>query len=333
MLEMASENDQLNGNDRKEQALACTISSTQRKIDKAKLIGSSKEYMADDDKNAAEEHMYTFVIDPMLLDEEPISAKVEHVPKPMYTTRMTSVTVVEKPNPPKKAKFEPVLLTSSKPNLMAANMETKPKTGSQCNFGSIVIALITNFLAASKDDENDNENDNDTKHKQALTTYFLECWPFLYEDPKTHDTNKIYRLVFMLELIESAHINMIAGFLNVPALNIDALQLKSMQAVIAASAAALKCAFNFAAKPKVFVDDLSTGTSSMKGSNKACKIPLKHNNTDKVWGEYTANTITLVHQCQEAAKKLKSAPVEELKPKGKCPLLSLYLLHINVSSS
>ncbi|KAG1886251.1 hypothetical protein F4604DRAFT_1917975 [Suillus subluteus] len=40
-------------------------------------------------------------------------------------------------------------------------------------------------------------------------------------------------------------------FLNVLALNTDALQLKGMQAVIAASAAALERTFNFTAKPKV----------------------------------------------------------------------------------
>ncbi|KAG2361773.1 hypothetical protein BDR07DRAFT_1485468 [Suillus spraguei] len=43
----------------------------------------------------------------------------------------------------------------------------------------------------------------------------------------------------MIEMIESAHINATAGFLNVQALDTDTLQVKGMQAIIAASAAAL----------------------------------------------------------------------------------------------
>ncbi|KAG2743103.1 hypothetical protein P692DRAFT_20747212 [Suillus brevipes Sb2] len=115
------------------------------------------------------------------------------------------------------------------------------------NFGSTAIALIANFLAASRDDENgdDNDNDNGAEYEQGLATFLLENWAFLYEDPETRDADKIYRSVFMLELIESAHINAIAGFLDVPALNTDALQVKGMQAVIAASAAAVGPTYGF----------------------------------------------------------------------------------------
>lgn len=112
------------------------------------------------------------------------------------------------------------------------------------NFGSTAIALVTNFLAASRDEEND-DNDDGTEYEQGLATFLLENWAFLYEDPETRDADKIYRSVFMLELIESAHINAIAGFLDVPALNTDALQVKGMQAVIAASAAAVGPIYGF----------------------------------------------------------------------------------------
>ncbi|KAG1831212.1 hypothetical protein DFJ58DRAFT_736692 [Suillus subalutaceus] len=67
----------------------------------------------------------------------------------------------------------------------------------------------------------------------------LENWAFLYEDLENRDPNKIYRSVFMIEMIESAHINATAGFLNVPALDTDTLQVKGIQAIIAASAAAV----------------------------------------------------------------------------------------------
>ncbi|KAG2029319.1 hypothetical protein BDR03DRAFT_987833 [Suillus americanus] len=220
----------------------------------------------------------------MLLDKEPISTKVEQVPKPMRTTTKTSVTVAEKLNPPKKAKLEPggawhqrfiptvFLWAGAQPKF--SSIETKkllpalqaifdisfpginhniqpkgPIIGlvdqricSWCsNFGSTAIALITSFLAASRDDENDDNDDdnNGAEYEQGLATFLLKNWAFLYEDPETRDADKIYRSVFMLELIESAHINAIAGFLDVPALDTDALQLKGMQAVIAASAAAV----------------------------------------------------------------------------------------------
>jgi hypothetical protein len=115
------------------------------------------------------------------------------------------------------------------------------------NFGSTAIALIANFLAASRDDENGDDDDDDdgAEYEQGLATFLLENWAFLYEDPETRDADKIYRSVFMLELIESAHINAIAGFLDVPALNTDALQVKGMQAVIAASAAAVGPIYGF----------------------------------------------------------------------------------------
>ncbi|KAG2090358.1 uncharacterized protein F5147DRAFT_780314 [Suillus discolor] len=144
------------------------------------------------------------------------------------------------------------------------------------NFGSTAIALVTNFLATSKDNDIDNDEDEDD-YEQELAASLLENWAFLYEDPDNCDPNKIYRSVFILEMIESAHINATAGSLDVPALNTDALRLNGMQGVIAASAAALERAFNIATKPKNFADTFSTGTSSVKGSIKARKTPLKRN--------------------------------------------------------
>jgi len=79
----------------------------------------------------------------------------------------------------------------------------------------------------------------DTDYEQELAASLLENWAFLYEDPDNCDPNKIYWLVFMMEMIESVHINETARFLNVLALNTDTLQVKGMQAVIVASAAAV----------------------------------------------------------------------------------------------
>ncbi|KAG2029298.1 hypothetical protein BDR03DRAFT_1018589 [Suillus americanus] len=130
----------------------------------------------------------------------------------------------------------------------------------------------------------------------------------------------------MLELIESAHINVIAGFLDVPALDTDALQLKGMQAVIAASAAALERAFNFTAKPKVLKQNNtgskeSTTISAFSEANCGSATSEYYESLKRQGVKYTADTITLVCERQEAVKKLKSAPAKELKPKGEHALL------------
>ncbi|KAG1882421.1 hypothetical protein F4604DRAFT_1921599 [Suillus subluteus] len=148
------------------------------------------------------------------------------------------------------------------------------------NFGSTAMALITNFLATSKDDENEDEDeDNDIDFEQTLAANLLDEWAFLYNDSDVRDPDQIYRSQFMLEMIESAHMNAIAGFLDVPVLNTDDLQLKGMQVVIAACAASLEHALNFVANPKASGDDQSIGTSSAKGSTTKGRriLPLKRN--------------------------------------------------------
>ncbi|KAG1793707.1 uncharacterized protein HD556DRAFT_1476976 [Suillus plorans] len=309
--------------------------------------------------SSSEEDIAPVVVDAELDLLSASEVEIEDVPKPMRTTgtAKTSVSVSVNPNPSKKAKVEPARQDLSKkvktelvsqkkakvdlpskdtdilvpatpqPDLMFADMATKPKTigqwrntdlpsmmledgawrrtfiptvflwaGAQpkfwtieteqllpalqsifdvaypgtnhniqpkgpiiglvnqrlcswrSNFGSTAIALVTNFLAASKADEDDEDEDDTSDFEQVLATNLLEDYAFLYEDPETRDPDQIYRSIFMLEMIEAAHINAIAGFLDVPALNTHGLHLNGMQAVIAACAAALERAFSFAAK-------------------------------------------------------------------------------------
>ncbi|KAG1828768.1 hypothetical protein DFJ58DRAFT_737631 [Suillus subalutaceus] len=122
------------------------------------------------------------------------------------------------------------------------------------NFGSTAIALVADFLATSKDNEDEDE-DEDANFKQTLAAELLQEWAFLYEDPEVRNPGQIYRSEFMLEMIEATHLNAIAGFLDVPAINTDDLQLQGMQAVIAACAASLERALNFVAKPKALDND------------------------------------------------------------------------------
>ncbi|KAG1817410.1 hypothetical protein DFJ58DRAFT_850332 [Suillus subalutaceus] len=205
-----------------------------------------------------------------------------------------------------------------------------------CNFGSIAMALIANFLATSKDDENEDEDEDDNiNFEQTLAANLLDEWAFLYNDPDVHDPDQIYWSEFMLEMIKSAHMNAMAGFLDV---------------VIAACAASLERALNFVAKPKASSNDQSISTSSAKGSTTKGRriLPLKHNKSSgkdstaastfseancglataeyyqslkRRGTKYTMDTISLVCQRQEAIQKLKNAPAEDLKPKARHALL------------
>ncbi|KAG2040102.1 hypothetical protein BDR03DRAFT_1008441 [Suillus americanus] len=233
------------------------------------------------------------------------------------------------------------------------------------NFRSTAIALVANFLTTSKDNE---DEDEDANFEQTLAAELLQEWAFFYEDPEVCDPGQIYRSEFMLEMIKATHLNAIAGFLDVPAINTDDLQLQGMQAVIAACAASLERAFNFVAKPKALDDnDQSIATGSAKGSTKSCRmIPSKCNKSSNKdagtlafseancglattdcyqsltrWGlKYTINIIAMVQQHQEAIQKLKNAPAEDLKPKSEywlfVPFHALcaqyqYRLHTNKS--
>ncbi|KAG1858217.1 hypothetical protein C8R48DRAFT_775164 [Suillus tomentosus] len=86
------------------------------------------------------------------------------------------------------------------------------------NFGLTAITLIANFLAGSKDNKDEDDN-SDADFELTLAADLLDEWVFLYKDPDVHDPDQIYQSEFMLEIIESAHINAIARFLDVPALN------------------------------------------------------------------------------------------------------------------
>ncbi|KAG0692878.1 hypothetical protein DFH29DRAFT_881967 [Suillus ampliporus] len=209
------------------------------------------------------------------------------------------------------------------------------------NFGSTGIALVANFLASSTYDKS--EEDDDFDFEQALAVNLLEQYAFLYENPDTCDHDEIYRSTFMLEMIETAHLNATAGSLDVPALNTHDLQSKGMETIIAACAAALKRAFSFIAKPKED-EDAQTTTDSTKGGSttrKLNKATGKESTAAKAFSEincgatmaeyyesitrrgpqYTADTIDLVRRHQEAAQ-VKNAPIETVKPRGGRALLS-----------
>ncbi|KAG1734388.1 uncharacterized protein EDB91DRAFT_1084050 [Suillus paluster] len=265
-----------------------TVSSTKRPIDSVNLIGSSEDLDATDEynSNTSFDAMLLDDADVMSPEVEPSPKPALRITSKTSVTvhRNPNPPKKAKLEPTSQIMSIPTL---SEPDLMSADTMTRPKGGTQwrktdlppimlvdgiwrrpfsmsliqeliitsnqkapllvCNFGFMSMALVANFLATSKDDED--EDDNDTDFEKTLAASLLEEWAFLYEDPEARDPNQIYQSAFMLEMIDGCHINPISGFLDVPALNTDDLQLKGMQAVIAACAASLEHAFNFVAKP------------------------------------------------------------------------------------
>jgi hypothetical protein len=60
------------------------------------------------------------------------------------------------------------------------------------------MALIANFLATAKDDENKDE-DNDADFEQVLAAKHLNNWAFLYDDPEVCNPNQIYWSEFICQ--------------------------------------------------------------------------------------------------------------------------------------
>ncbi|KAG0695980.1 hypothetical protein DFH29DRAFT_1004963 [Suillus ampliporus] len=173
-------------------------------------------------------------------------------------------------------------------------------------------------MASHRDSESG--DDDNAEFEQALAEALL---------------NEIYRSTFMLEMIETAHVNATTGFL---------------EAIIATCAIALEHAFSYAAIPKVHMDDQGS-TKGSTTSSKACKTPPGipplpafsetncrlataeyYESIVKCGMQYTADIIDLVHQRQDAAQKVKRAPVE-VKSKGGRALLSYCYLLITIQKT
>ncbi|KAG1765448.1 hypothetical protein EDD22DRAFT_951116 [Suillus occidentalis] len=282
----------------------------------------------------ADEDIADVSYDTMVLD-------AAHFMSPEVEPGMGHYKVYKNTNPPKKIKLEPA---TKKMDAPVSPEPTKKLETSGANTNLPPLMLEDD----NEDNDEDNDNDNDANFEQMLAAELLKEWAFLYEDPEVRDPGQIYWSKFMLEMIEATHLNAVAGFLNVPAINTDDLQLQGVQAVIAACAASLKRAFNFVSKPKTLDDDQSIATGSAKGSTKSHRmIPLKCNkSSNKDVGtpafseancglattdyyqsltrqgpKYTIDTITMVQQRQEAIQKLKNAPAEDVKPK--CGILAV----------
>ena len=97
---------------------------------------------------------------------------------------------------------------------------------------------MANFFMSSKELDEDNEESDDDEPCDVARC-LLEQYAFLYKDPDTCLSNEIYRSPFMLEMIATAQLNAITGFIDVPKLDTQALLSGGMEGVIAACAAAV----------------------------------------------------------------------------------------------
>ncbi|KAG1734223.1 uncharacterized protein EDB91DRAFT_1251008 [Suillus paluster] len=256
--------------------------------------------------------------DSIILDtSEFMTPKVKPIPTELaQITSKTSVTITS-------------ILASPEPDLMSADMMMKPKSGNQWRNTNLPQIMLedgmwrrpTNYFQRSKD------KDNDINFEQTLAANLLDEWAFLYNNP---------------DMIKSTHMNAIAGFLDVPMLNTDDLQLKArthsqlyqqspkLPAMTKASALAVQRAV----LPRVAEYYPSSTT------NPVAKTALLHQHFQRQivdWRtaeyyqslkrqgtKYMMDTISLVCQCQEVIRKLKNAPAEDPKPKAGCALLCIY---------
>jgi hypothetical protein len=74
-----------------------------------------------------------------------------------------------------------------------------------------------------------------------LAAYLLADYAFLFEDPDQPSPLTTYRSPFVLQLLGTAHLNAISGYVDVPDLDTHALATRAirMSGVIALSAAAV----------------------------------------------------------------------------------------------
>ncbi|KAG2095667.1 uncharacterized protein F5147DRAFT_656781 [Suillus discolor] len=105
------------------------------------------------------------------------------------------------------------------------------------NFGSTGIVIILDFLTQNSDCD-----------PVQLAKSLIAGYAFLFEDPEMPSPLTTYRSPFVLQLLGTAHLNAINGYVEVPRLNTHALATHGMLGVIALSAAAIERAF------KLFAD-------------------------------------------------------------------------------
>ncbi|KAG1792444.1 uncharacterized protein HD556DRAFT_1379572 [Suillus plorans] len=96
------------------------------------------------------------------------------------------------------------------------------------NFGSTAIAIIMDFMTR-----------NSEFAPSDLATSLVHDWAFLYENPDSPSPLTAYRSPFILQLLGTAHLNAVKGYVEVPSFDMHELVTSGMSRVLALSAVAV----------------------------------------------------------------------------------------------
>ncbi|KAG1813069.1 hypothetical protein DFJ58DRAFT_740122 [Suillus subalutaceus] len=133
------------------------------------------------------------------------------------------------------------------------------------NFGSTGIVIVLDFLMQNSD-----------CNPVQLAKSLIADYAFLFKDPDNPSPLTTYRSPFVLQLLGTAHLNAINGYVEVPKLDTHTLTTRGMLGVIALCAAAIKRALN------MFMDDVLKVKQVLASGSRgklAIKLPKLLNKT------------------------------------------------------
>ncbi|KAG2119083.1 uncharacterized protein F5147DRAFT_801844 [Suillus discolor] len=96
------------------------------------------------------------------------------------------------------------------------------------NFGSTAIIIIVNFMTRNSDCA-----------PSDLATSLVRDWAFLYENPDSPSPLTAYCSPFILQLLDTAHLNVIKGYVEVPSFDMHELVMSGMSRPLCCSALGL----------------------------------------------------------------------------------------------
>ncbi|KAG1882349.1 hypothetical protein F4604DRAFT_1921498 [Suillus subluteus] len=118
-------------------------------------------------------------------------------------------------------------------------------------FGSTAIVLIYDFLMSNSDCD-----------PEVLAGLLLKNYAFIFEDMDKRDPDGAFHSVFILQLLGKAHLNVINGHANIPALKTEDLASKGMAGVIVFCATALERAVTLISEGDIKVEDILASATS-----------------------------------------------------------------------
>ncbi|KAG1732594.1 hypothetical protein EDB19DRAFT_2026971 [Suillus lakei] len=119
------------------------------------------------------------------------------------------------------------------------------------NFGSTAIVIIYDFLMSNSDCD-----------PEVLAGLLLKNYTFIFEDMDRRDPDGAFHSVFILQLLGKAHLNVINGHANIPALKTKDLASKGMAGVIVFCATALERAVTLISEGDIKVEDILASATS-----------------------------------------------------------------------